>query len=523
MASNARRLLASLADWLGARGGFSALCIALLLGLLAAAALPPYYALPLVVAAFTGLVWLLDAAGRAWRPFLISWFFAFGFFLAGLYWVAEAFFVEAERFGAVAPFAVAGLSALLAFFHALTLWAARRWLWQGAARVVALAGAWILAELVRGWIFTGFPWNLIGSVWAFSDTMLQPAALLGVWGLGFITLLAAGAPAIYRGVPLAGRERVLAPLSLLLLLSATGFGIFRLEGAAPLSEDRVEGVHLRIVQPNIAQVDKWQRDLRLEHVRRQLQMSVAPPSESGRAPTHVIWSETAIPFLLDRSQGLLGDLGRAAPAGGLLIAGAPRGESSSDRYWNSLFAIAPGGRVAATYDKSHLVPFGEYVPLKGLIGWSKLVAGRADFSRGGGPVTLDLEGLPPLSPLICYEIIFPTAVVPAEGPRPQWLLNLTNDNWFGVSSGPYQHLVAARLRAVEEGLPVVRAANGGISAVIDAYGRVRKSLPLSTSGVLDADLPRPASAPPPFARLQLWSLGLLLFGALGAFFATRSR
>jgi len=515
--------LAPLAGWLAARGLALSFLLSLLFGLLAAGALPPYYGVPLLIPAFTGLIWLLDAAGRTWRALALSWFFAFGFFLAGLYWVAEAFFVEAERFGAVAPFAVAGLSALLALFHALALWVARRWLWHGAGRIAALAGAWILAEVVRGLVFTGFPWNLIGSVWAFSDLMLQPAALLGVWGLGFITLLAAAAPAVLGGERPEGRERVLAPLAILLLVAASAYGLLRLEGAPAMGEDRVEGVRLRIVQPNIAQAEKWQRDLRLGHVRRQLEMSLAPPEAPEHAPTHIIWSETAIPFLLDRSQGLLGDLGRAAPDDGLLIAGAPRGESGGDRYWNSLFAIAPDGAVAATYDKSHLVPFGEYVPLKRLIGWSKLVAGRADFSPGEGLVTLELQGLPPVTPLICYEIIFPGAVVPAQGPRPQWLLNLTNDNWFGLSSGPYQHLVAARLRAVEEGLPVVRAANGGVSAVIDAYGRVQSSLPLSTSGVLDAALPGPAAAPPLFARLQFWSLGLLVLFVLAVFFATSRR
>jgi apolipoprotein N-acyltransferase len=509
--------LARLASWVAGRGRASSFLLAGFLGLLAAGALAPLFLVPLVVPAFVGLVWLLDGAGRGWRAGLIAWLFAFDFFLAGLYWVAEAFFVEAERFGAVAPFAVIGLSALLALFHALPLWAARRWFWKGPARVAAFALAWLLAEVLRGYLFTGFPWNPIGSIWGVSALTLQPAALLGIWGMSFVTVYAAAALA---SLPDKGAARLVPPLAgALLLLACAAYGVLRLSAAPPAGEAVTPDTLLRIVQPNISQREKWQRDLRAGHVETQLALSLQPAAEGAASrPTHILWSETAIPFLLERSPGLQQSLARAVPPGGYLLAGAPRASADGESYWNSLHVIDGQGGIRATYDKSHLVPFGEYVPLKQFFGWSKLVAGRADFSTGPGRETFDLAGLPPFSPLICYEIIFTARVTPEEGARPAWLLNVTNDNWFGLTSGPHQHLVAARLRAVEEGLPVIRAANGGISAAIDPYGRLLASLPLGSRGVLDVPLPLPLEGATAFSRLQVASLGILLLLGLALWF-----
>jgi apolipoprotein N-acyltransferase len=505
--------LARLAAWVAGRGRATSFLLAGFCGLLAAGALAPVFLTPLVVPAFVGLIWLLDGAGRGWRAAILAWLFAFDFFLAGLYWVAEAFFVEAERFGAVAPFAVIGLSALLALFHAIPVWAVRRWFWKGPARIAAFALAWLLAEVLRGYLFTGFPWNPLGSIWGFSALTLQPAALLGIWGMSFLTVYAASALA---GVADPGRARAFAPLAAtLLLLLCAGYSGWRLTAAPPEGQAVTPGTLLRIVQPNISQKEKWQRDLRASHVENQLAMSLRG---GAKRPTQVIWSETAIPFLLERSPGLREALGRAAPPGGFLLAGAPRTSEDEQDYWNSFHVIDGTGRIRATYDKAHLVPFGEYVPLKRFFGWSKLVAGRADFSAGPGPETLSLPGLPPFTPLICYEIIFTARVTPEEGPRPDWLLNVTNDNWFGLTSGPHQHFVAARLRAVEEGLPVIRAANGGISAAIDPYGRVLASLPLGTAGILDVPLPLPLEGATAFSRLQVASLGVLLLLGLALWF-----
>jgi apolipoprotein N-acyltransferase len=236
----------------------------------------------------------------------------------------------------------------------------------------------------------------------------------------------------------------------------------------------------------------------------------------------VIWAETAVPFLLDGEPELRAQLAGIVPRDGLLITGAPRlgGPGDPPRLWNSLHGLDETGAIVGTYDKHHLVPFGEYTPLRSVLGWlglGKLAVGAQGFSAGPGVVTLDLPGLPPFSPLICYEVIFPGRVV-AEGARPQWLLNLTNDAWFGNSSGPYQHFAAARIRAVEEGLPLVRVANNGITAVVDPYGRLLGRRHLNQVGILDSALPRPAQGVTLYARvgdrMGLFLIVTLAFSAL---------
>jgi apolipoprotein N-acyltransferase len=256
-----------------------------------------------------------------------------------------------------------------------------------------------------------------------------------------------------------------------------------------LSEN-VKNVTLRLVQPNIDQKVKWQPEHRHRHVIRQLKMSAAA-AKTGPAPTHIIWAETAVPYFLAKQKILRAAIGDVTPVHGLTITGTIRGEEvpTGRKVWNSLQAINFHGEIVGSYDKFHLVPFGEYVPLRSILKFSKLTEGQIDFTPGLGVTTLILPGLPPVGPLICYEVIFPGEVVNRDNP-PDWLLNLTNDGWYGQSSGPYQHFAAARLRAVEEGLPLVRVANTGISAVVDGFGRVKARLNLGVTGVLDSSLPK---------------------------------
>ena len=283
----------------------------------------------------------------------------------------------------------------------------------------------------------------------------------------------------------------------------------------------VPGVHLRLVQPNIPQALKWRRELRRSHVQKQLKLSLAPAlAGSGstplKPPTHIIWAETSVPYILANTPGLSQVLAAAVPPGGLMIFGAPRASPAGvtpRQLWNSLQAIDDKGRVKGTYDKHHLVPFGEYVPFRDILPIEKLTAGRQDFSPGPGIRTLAFDGLPPVSPLICYEVIFSGNVVDAEN-RPQWLLNLTNDAWFGQSFGPYQHFAAARLRAVEEGLPLVRVANTGISGVIDGYGRTIRRLGLGQEGVIDSPLPAALDDRTMYSRFGGWILALMMIFAL---------
>jgi apolipoprotein N-acyltransferase len=514
----------ALARRLAELGGWRAAAVAAGLGALSAGALPPLHLLPLLWLAFPGLLWLLDGARRRRDAFVLGWAFGFGHFAAGLYWVGHAFLVEAERFGAVMPFAVAGLVAGMALFPAVALVLVRDFGGRGLARLLALAAAWLLAEWLRSWVLTGFPWNLLGTVWVFADAPIQLAAVTGVWGLSLVTVLAAAAPALLgEAGPRSGLART-APWVLGLLLPALLWagGEVRLALAPAPGEAVVEDTLLRVVQPNIDQRVKWQSDLRAAHVAGQMALSQGSGETDAAAVTHVIWAETAVPFLLAEDPALRQVLAKVVPPGGALLAGAPRREEGGGerRLWNTLFALDDSGRVAATYDKHHLVPFGEYTPLRSLLGLAKLTAGASDFSAGDGLRTLSLPGLPPASPLICYEVIFPGRVV-APGPRPEWILNVTNDAWFGLSSGPYQHFATARLRAVAEGLPLVRAANSGISAVIDAYGRVMARLGLDRVGVIDAPLPKPVQEKTLFGRFGNWTLLILLVVTISLQHASR--
>jgi apolipoprotein N-acyltransferase len=275
----------------------------------------------------------------------------------------------------------------------------------------------------------------------------------------------------------------------------------------------VAGVRLRLVQANIDQRLKWQDGERVRTLQKYLALSTQP----GNPPvTHVVWPETALPYLLSTEPELLRIVARVVPPGGLLLTGAVRVEQPGPqpgRVWNSVHAIDDQGRIVATYDKFHLVPFGEYVPLRHILPIDKITPGTSDFAAGPGPSTVRLPGLPAASPLVCYEAIFPGAVTAPSGPRPQWLLNVTNDAWFGHSAGPHQHFASARLRAVEEGLPLVRAANTGISAVIDPYGRVRAELGLGREGVLESSLPA-ALPPTPYARFGNVAFLMLLMSAI---------
>lgn len=496
------------------------LLAAFLLGAAATLALPPLHLVPALLAFSAWLRLLAEAPGRgavAARGFA----FGFGWHLAGLYWIGIAFFTDAERFGALAVPAVVGLAALNALFPAAAALLARARRWRSpVAAAIALALAWTLADGLRDEVLLGFTWNPLAIVWAPFPALLQAAAWVGSDGLGLLTALVAILPGAAllaeRGRPRAGPALAAGLLAALALAGWARLALVEVE-AEP-------GPRLRIVQANIAQHHKWDPAKRAQWLNRHLALSREPAD--GRLAL-LVWPESAVPYPIEGDPALRALLGSAAPEGGFLVTGGDRFvlETDPPTASNAVFVLDREGVVRARYDKVDLVPFGEYLPwrpLLGRLGLEKLTQGSIDFVPGPGRRTLHLPGLPPFSPLVCYEAIFPgRAIDPAD--RPAFLLNLTNDAWFGTSSGPYQHAAMAVLRSVEEGLPLARAANTGISLVADAKGRVLARLELGATGVLDHPLPGRLAAPTLFRRLRGWGPIFLLLVVFSAAVAVEWR
>lgn len=475
---------------------------AFLLGALSILAFAPYHILPALVLSFTLLIWLHDGCRTVKAAALLGFSFGFGQFLIGLFWIAEAFSVREGFSYAQGVISVFALSAGLSLFPTLILAVYHKLSMKGAARVLMFAALWSLGEWIRGHVFTGFPWNInAASVSAF-PILTQSAAYLGAYGLSFLMTLVAVLPASLISPSGEWRMRPLIAVLILPLILMSG-GAMRLQNhPTQMHED----LTLVLVQAGIGQKEKWQRDKLHEHFRTYMDMS-ATALEAVKTPNvAIIWPETAIAYPVDEQPGTRFLISKILDRNGVIITGAPRFERlGADEYaaWNSIFAIDNAGNITGAYDKAHLVPFGEYVPLRPLlarIGIERIVESLADFRAGPGPMTLTLNGLPAFSPLVCYEAIFPGRVTAHEGPRPQWLANLSNDAWFGDSSGPAQHYALARLRAVEEGLPLIRATPTGISVATDPLGREIARLEQGKKGVLLTSIPLPLDTSPLFSE-----------------------
>ncbi len=486
--------------------GWRRFAVALAAGALSALALPPFSAFPVLWLTLPVLVWLIDGAvpgdgrgaiGRLMPAALVGWAFGFGYFLAGLWWIGAAFLVDADKFTWLLPVAVLAMPAGLALFWGLAA-AAARLVWpDGWPRILVLGVAFAGAEWLRGHVLTGFPWNAFGYTLTPIPVMMQSASIVGLWGLTLAAFIIFAAPAVLASAERDGRRGRLLFMGAAALLVAVhaGFGLVRLAGA---SDAVVPETRLRIVQPAIAQNEKWQDENEDAIFRRHLELSDAAPSPEGSgiaSATHLVWPESAFPFFLTDRPDALAAIAALLPQGTTLITGAARAERTeatlSERVFNSVYVIGDDGEILSAYDKVHLVPFGEFLPFQSALeslGLRQLTSLPGGFSAGTARRNLAIAGAPPAAPLICYEIIFPGEVT-APGERPGWLLNLTNDAWFGDTPGPRQHFLQARLRAVEEGLPLVRAANSGISAIVDSYGRVRSSLDVGEAGVVDGELP----------------------------------
>lgn len=530
-------------------------CLCFLNGALLTLGFAPYGLWPLGFIAIPNILRALQSAptasAGAWRGFA----FGYGYFMAGTWWIGNALLVDADKFAWMLPFSVFGLSALMALWFALMGYVFVRCFssFHRGGSIVCFAVLWVAIEYLRSFGMFGFPWNLLGSMAVSVPALMQSASLVGTYGLSLLLLLLFTLPSGWMALRASRRENstmqlstdvsrhfrsdgnmVLIVATLVLIGIAYGYGSWRMPPEVSLTKTSI-----RIVQGNIAQSLKWSPQGEREAERVYSELTQAPAS-GGAIPKIIIWPETAVPTALRHGAIWPMQVGQLLPRNGILLTGALRYESTpKKKLWNSLLAINEYGVIRATYDKHQRVPFGEFVPLRDTLPLEKITPGNLDFSRGEGIKTMVVDAaVPPFRPLICYEVIFPwfsqrfspsSSESQREGEygqngdtdrsiRPQWLLNITNDAWYGKTPGPYQHLVAAQLRAVEQGLPLVRVANTGISAFIDPYGRVVRALPLGERGFIDQRLP----AALPLTFYARWgervTLGLLMGMILGAFY-----
>lgn len=522
--------------------GWRRLGLAWLAGALGALAMPPFGILPALAVSLAVAVWLQDGAAsertalRRFGPcFLVGWAWGFGYLTAGLWWLGQAFLVEADEFLWALPLGVIGLPFGLGLFYGAGFGTAGLLWVRGPARIAALAVGIGAAEWLRGHLFTGFPWNTLGMALAQNLWLMQAAAVIGLYGLTLLAALVCAAPAtLATGASRLGRFGPVAA-ALLVLVGMALYGAGRLGTADPA----VPGVRLRLVQPNLPQDAKFRPENRADIVDRYIELSQRPVRAGEPEPTHIVWPESAFPFLIQRDPDALAKVAAGLGPGQHLITGAARAEEPLPgerlRYFNAVMVIGPDGRISDTYDKVHLVPFGEYLPapldaaLRAL-GLRQFVAIPGGFSAGAlaAQRILAVPGLPPVAATICYEAIFPHAILPAghaapSSEPPGLILNVTNDAWFGDTPGPRQHLAQARLRAVEEGLPLVRDANTGISAIIDPHGRIVAQTPLDEETWLDADLPARLEGGTLYSRFGDAAFALMLAACLGAAVTARPR
>lgn len=465
--------------------GWQRYALAFLLGAVMTVTLPPVGFVPALLVCVPGLAFLTLNTPTRWKSFFTGWAFGAGYFIFGLYWVSAALFVDIAQWGWALPFSAIAGPTVLGLFYGFIPLMARRWRHDKAAYALAMAVSWGIVEWLRGHLFTGFPWNIPGYAWHWILPVMQSTAFVGIYGLTLLTLVWAMMPA------LSTRPRlVLGALATLILVLVAG--------AARLEQNPVTSASdhvVRLVQPNIPQQVKWDNDQDLRNLQKHITLSSAK-SALEKPPTIVVWPETAVFADLVQFPDIVDLIARGLPKDSLAIIGALRvvaPDPNAPQFYNSVTVLNANREVLGNHDKHHLVPFGEYIPYRQHIRFRPLalaLSGIGDFTRGGGPGTFHAKGYPPFSPLICYEVIFPGRVADRQD-RPAWLVNVTNDGWYGKTAGPHQHLAISRARAIEEGLPLARAANTGISAMFDPLGRMIGAQALGTEGVVDTALPLP--------------------------------
>ncbi len=476
--------MSGLGPWLAARSGWLRITVFAVLGALAALGQAPFDLWPITLVALAVALAMVPAAKTAWQAALWGWALGGGYFALALNWIIEPFFVQPEIYGWMAPFALFFMALGAGLFWAIAFGITRRFIGPG---ILGAALGLAILEYTRSVIFTGFPWALLGHIWI--DTpLLQLASVIGPHGLTVVTL---------AGAVLLAQVRF--SLGWVVQTGAVVIGIglaWGLTTTTTAHTARLDGPVIRLIQPNAPQDQKWDPELAPMFFERQLSFTNAL-SETGIAPDLIVWPETSVPYFLEYSGTALEEIGEAAQ-GVPVIVGIQRLEEP--RYYNSLVMLGRGGQVQNIYDKTHLVPFGEYVPFADLLGQFGIHGLAANegggFSAGAkGPrgqmSVLSVPNVGNALPMICYEGIFAQEVNNWDT-RPEFLLMITNDAWFGEFVGPFQHLAQARLRAVEQGLPMIRVANTGVSALIDPHGVIRDHIPLGQAGWIDVVLPAPA-------------------------------
>jgi apolipoprotein N-acyltransferase len=533
LADRIARPFAALPDTVILASGWRRRAIAFLSGAIGAFALPPFGLVLFFIVPMTVAVWLVDgstpaadraAFGLGWKAaFGAGWWLGFGYFLAGLWWIGAACLVDGDRFLWALPLAVVALPIYLAAFTGAGF-ALARLLWPpGPLRVFALAFGLGVTEWARGFVLTGFPWNDLGMALGSNLKLAQIASVIGQHGLAFVAVAIFAAPATLWD---SARARLSPAPTLLAAFALVGLALFGAVRLTAPASPAVPNVRLRLMQPNVSQGPSFAPENKDAILRHYFDLSDRgdglDPAKGGA--THLIWPESAFPFILARDPQALGDIASLIGEGAFVITGAARVETApgrDPRFFNSIEIVGRDGLLRERYDKQRLVPFGEYLPFEAVlekVGLTQFVQAPGGFAVGAGRSALDVPGLPTAKPLICYEAIFPVEIGDAfsRSPRPGWLLNVTDDAWFGTTPGPYQHYAQARLRAVELGLPLVRVANSGVSAVVDGYGREIAAAPLGVEDVLDADLPEAAP--------QTWQsrFGSLTAAAIGFAFLALS-
>ncbi|NBV06154.1 MAG: apolipoprotein N-acyltransferase [Proteobacteria bacterium] len=466
---------------------FLAICAGVLINL----AFAPLNFFPAVFISLSLFYFLLEKKHSNKTVFFIGWCYGFGYFLAGVYWISIALLVDAQSFAWLIPFALTLIPAALALYFAMmalsyNFLVKKFSLSKNYEKFLILASCWLIFEILRSFLFTGFPWNLLGYVWMFNDSLTQAASLFGAWGLSFFAVLISLLPILFFCERSKG-DKIFFVVMVALLIMSFVYGNWRIKDEKILSDKNIK---LRLVQGNIKQEMKWNQNQKYLNLIKQINLTNQKETSDIAA---VIWSETSVPYAIDENSELIQKLQLAVPkqkdGKGILITGALRLKYVNDEIsnvWNSVFLIGNQG-IIASYDKHHLVPFGEYVPLQKYLPFiNKITDGAIGFSQGLGPQTIHSDSFS-FSPLLCYEVIFSDEIINQQD-RPDLLVNLTNDSWFGNSSGPYQHFDMARMRAVEYGIPLARVASTGITAFFDPFGRVVNQINLNQEGIIDVEL-----------------------------------